>query len=345
MSIGGTGVGGTAQPPQIRESETNSFTEVTKKNILAMLPPDSLEVIPFTQRAYDETFKYKAESGKPSLHNLLALRTAAFSQDLPEEAWQPSYQALLDSLPPELREQLEQEGLKQLAQRDPDLTELNGLLVLMAKGFAALQAVLQPPAPNSPDEQDLLQNLALPHVVLRAVIDQADTILNDAKGSLNAAGANNPDYEPISDYVSQLSEDVNELNSQRQILVSGGDPSAVKQTMMDISSDLARLGAAFERTSPGGGDFQIIGQALQALSVVSSAWALEYGSPSLLLAFNLATTGISASDSGIGLIGGALNTALDSITDGLLSAIFQGAGAQLAEMEDLYNSLAQLRDT
>ena len=341
MGIGGTGIGGTSQPPQIRESETTAFTEIMKKNILAMLPPDSLEVIPFTQRSYDEAFKYKSEAGKPSLHPLLSLR-AGLPETIEEEVWQPVYQSLVDSLPQDVKEQLEQEGLKPFGDRDPGFVAFNSLLILISKGVGWLESVTQPVAPSSQDELNFLQNLALPYVALNAVVDQSQSLLSDAQSYLDNVGPNYPQYDTVANYLGQIKDDVAELNAQKELLQQGQTSPDIQQKMTDLSADFSRLSAQFQQT--GSGDFQIIGARLQALSLVSSAWALNYGSSSLLFSLASATTGISGSDSDLGVVGDASNTAVDSLLDGLLSSISTGSGTQLQEMDDLYNALAQLRD-
>ena len=58
--------GGPTQPPSIKESEAQAFVEVTKKYVMAMVYDSMAEVIPFTQREYDEVFKYRAESDRPT---------------------------------------------------------------------------------------------------------------------------------------------------------------------------------------------------------------------------------------------------------------------------------------
>lgn len=342
MGIGGTGVGGTSQPPQIRESETTAFTETMKKNVLAMLPADSLEVIPFTQRSYEEFFKYKSESGRPSLHSLLSLRTGSFPESIKDEVWQPIYQSLLNSLPPEIKEQLEQEMLKPFGERDPVFVELNSLLILVSKWIGWVEAGIQPIVPDSADERAYLLNLALPYIALRGVVNQTESVLEDAQSYLDALGPNYSQYDTVTSYISQIKNDLSELNALRELLEKGQDTPEIRQKILDISIDLARLSDQFQRT--GSTEFLILGNTLEALALVSAAWALDYGSPSLLLSLTLATIGISSANSDLGLVGETYDTILDWLLDGLLSSILTGPGVQLEEMDELYNALVQLRD-
>lgn len=343
MPITGAGLGGGNQPPLIRDSETTAFVEVMKKNVLAMLPADTMEVIPFTQRTFDELFKYRSEPGKPSLHALLNARTAGAFQDVPKEQWEPAYQSLLNKLPPEIQEGLEQEALKPMSERSPEYSELNSFLMFIAKGLGWLESALQPIAPNSGAEKDFMLNLILPYVALRGVLDQTNGIFADIQARLDEVGPNEPGYDTVVSNLSQVQQDVAELNQLRKSLEKDGNNPEIKQRMTDISNDLMRISAFLHREG-GCGEYKILGNITETLSLVSQAWAMEYGSPSLFLSLDTVFTGISNSDSGLGIWGNALGTVLNAILDGLLISTSTGPRVQLEEMYELYQSLAELRD-
>jgi len=339
---GGTGVGGSAQQPQIRESETTAFTETMKKNVLAMLPADTVEVVPFSQRTYDELFKYRSEPGKPSLHPLLGLRSAGVSKEVKEEGWQENYESLLQHLPTDIKQQLEQENLKLVKERDPDFSELNALLVLVAKMEVWLEAALQPPAANSGAEKDLMHNIALPYIALRGADAQSGEIFKSIETALQAIGPNDPRFEGVNHVLTEVQGDLKALHAQRGQLEQGEESPQLKQRMSDLASDLTRLSGQFEAS--GGGDFQLIGHTLRALAQVASAWASHYGSASLYLSVDQGASKLSSAESGLGVLGSSANALLEALVGGLLEAIPSGGGAQLEEMEQLHQELAQLKE-
>lgn len=340
---GGTGVGGGVQQPQIEESKAQAFVEVMKKNILAMLPPDTLEVIPFSQRAYDETFKYKTEAGKPMLHPLLFLRTSDFPELIKEEIWKPTYQQLINLLPDDIRGWLYNEMEKPLEQRDVDAQSFNELLMFTAKTLCWLGEASKPIKPNSPEEAFYLVNLALPYIALRTGIKNTEDIIKMSVTFLEAIGPNHPSYDTFKHYLSQLGSLTDELNALRKELEGGNESPEIKRRMKEIANSIATLLQQFIKESRSE-DFQILRSTMQALSVLTGAWALTSGSPSLMISLFIATIGLTKGESSLGVLPEAYNTIIDAIIEGLVSMVVFGSKAEIEELNDLINQLNELKN-
>ena len=212
---GGTGVGGTAQPPQIRESETTAFVEGMKK-FIAMVPGDTLEVIPFTQREYEEVFKYRSEPDRPLLHPLLNLRFANVPEFVEEETWQPIYDDLVKNLPTDIKNWFAEEMEKPLDQRDIVAVVLNQLLEITAKGIGWLMTVTQPVPPNSPAEAYMQINAALPYFALEAILFQAQEVLDHAKEQIALIGPNDPNFNALTNLINEMTSIITELNDLKK---------------------------------------------------------------------------------------------------------------------------------
>lgn len=344
MGVGaGTGVGGTAQPPQIRETETQAFVENMKKNVLAMLPPDTLEVIPFSQAEYDTQFKYRTEADRPMILPLLHLRMTQAPEYIEEETWQPIYNELVKILPPGLRRRLHVEMLKPFLDRDPGFVALNQMLTEAAKTVAWLEKATQPIEPNSPAEAYALLNAALPFVALRGCISQAETILEVSEAWLHAMGPNYRDHDIIMSFLTKVNESLREINELRKEAEKGNNSPEVKARFIEMANILDGLYKQFQ-TSGKGNELEILGTTLHSLAVVSAAWAVTSGSPSLLIALSIATTGLETGESGTGVFGEGFSEIVDTIINGFLATVSFGPRAELNEMKDLYNELAQFKD-
>lgn len=343
MGISGTGVGGTAQPPQIRESETQAV-ELMKKNVLAMLPPDTLEVIPFTQREYDEVFKYKSEADRPMILPLLYLRFAITEEvKTKEDAWQTIYEALVRAMPESLQKWLKEEMEKPFAGRDPNWVVVNNLLTASAKTAAWLEAAAAPMAPDSPAEANYLLNITLPFVAMRALIGQSESVLARAESWLGEVGPNYPHYDILHNTLDQMSGWIDTLNVLRQEVENGNRTPTVMQRLTDAASKINTLKETFQHAVVGN-ELQIVAPTLNALAVVSSAWALSSGSPSLLLASTIASTGLSENNNASGVQGEAYSTLVNTLLDGLHGSFLSGPRAEHDELQDLYNSLDAMRE-
>ncbi len=332
----GSGVGGSPQPPQIRESETTAFTEVNKA-LLALVPADTYEVRPFFERSDHELFKYKAESGHPTLHPLLFLRAGA-AEDLPDGSWKAAYDELLDFLPPDVKARLTWELQQPAANRDADYTALNEVLTMVAKGLGWLETVSRPTDPSSPAAALRVMNSALPYVAAEAGIRQAAVVFNAVNISTN-----DPHYEVVTRCLTEGKSTVEDFSALLNEIKKGGDSPELRVKITLAADRLASLSEDFTAKGLDTTHGQL-GATLSALSTAALALSYGSGTPSLLISSSIALIGIETSASEAGLIGKALGQLLENTLDGVLNAIPSGVGAEIEELETLYGDLIVFRD-
>lgn len=343
MTSGAAGLGGgPPQPVTWRDLETQAYAEVTKKFVVGMVLDTLAEVIPFTHREYDELFKYRSESDRPTLHPLLYLRTGGPEPyRIEEERWQPAYQEMFDSLPDNVKDWMAFEMSKPFADRDPSYVIVNNLLTSVAKALAWLGKVTQPIEPNSQAAQNYIQNVAVPYIALRGVISQAETVLGFSQAWLNSVGPNYPGFDSISSYLTQAGEILSRFERLRSEVESGNTSGDVKQSLIETAFELDRLNSQYQTSTPGGG-LGILGTTLDSLATTAAAWALTSGSPSLLIGMAIATIGLTSDSSEAGFLGQSYSTLTGSLLDGVLNAFLFGPRAELEELNSLYNELAGL---
>jgi len=335
--------GGPTQPPTAWEAESQAFVEVTKKYVMGMTRDSMAEVVPFTQTEYDEVFKYKAESGRPTLHPLLFLRAgAAGGYELEEQNWQEHYQELLNELPANVKRLIEQEMNKPFQERDPDFVIVNSILKTTAMAIDWLATVTEPIQPNTRAEQNYFKSVALPFLALNAVSEQSEAVVDSAQAWLNLIGANHPHHDALHGLLADTKTALTALKNVRQRILSGDTGPEIRQGFLQIAHDFDRLYRGYQ-TAALGNDLFILGAQIQALATVTAAWSLKDGSQSLLLAHAIAARGLSTIESDIGIIGGTYTTAVDSLLEGVLSVFELGPKTEIAELTDVYHSLAELK--
>lgn len=342
MGVGsGTGVGGSPQPPQIREFQTTAFVENMKKTVLAMLPADTYEVIPWTQREQDEVFKYRSEAGRPMLHPLMFLR-ASLNPEIEERIWQPYYEALLDTFPSHIKERMTYEMTLPFAQRDTDYVVLNYVLSTTAKAIDWLLKTAHPIEPESGDATLFMLNMALPYVAMRGALAQTETILLAVAQWIQNEGANHIGYDKITAHLKELNTTIAEFNVLRGLIEQGENPPEVKNRLILIAERLHHLKSAFP-TLEASSQLLALGTSIETLSALASAWALSSGSLSLFISSEIALGKISNRESQLGILGDSLNKIFDTIVEGLLCNIATGPQTEVRELLSLYDELTRLK--
>lgn len=338
---GGTGLGGSPVPPQIRETETTAFNE-NMKEMIGMLPFGSSEIISWAELGKDEAFEYKTESGRPMLHPLLFLRTAPEMDTVDDELWKPIYDDLLDHLPPEIKEWLESELKLPFTDRDPDSVTTNHVLTFTAKAIGWLAVVNQPLEPNSPAAAYQIINSALPYIALQGIINQTEFAVESASTWLEDVGANHSHFDFYSSSISDISESVIELMTLNRETEHNLIREDVKSQLIETSNQLHELATDFNSHSIGN-ELHILGVQLDALATVSAALALSNGTPSLLIGTSIALIGLTNHASELNLFGQAYNSGLDAILGGVLDSFTFGPRAEMDELLSLLNDLESLK--
>lgn len=341
MVSGAQGMGGGPQlPPTIRESETRAFVEVTKKYILAMVSDSMNEVIPFTQREYDELFKYRSEASKPSLHGLLQVRSAG-PQPYGEkdESWQQVYQELFKELPDNVRGWLAWELNQPPLERDPDFVAVNQLVTAAAKLISWLSNVAPPVQINTPAAENLLRNVQLPYITLKNVLAQSETVLKEAGAWINSMGSNHVSHDVLSNLLGEMRGSLDFLQNLKQ-LIKEGPAAKVQEKFIQAAFELNRLSSAMQKTELGG-ELQILSTQLSALSKVVDAWAIGAAPSPLSIGAAIATIGLTSNE-GISFGGTNHKIALENLLNGIIGLINSSTQSALQEMQTLHNDLAAL---
>lgn len=339
---GGAGVGGGAQPPQIRESETTAFVETAKKNV-AMVHGDTLEVIPFTQAEYDQRFKYRSEPDRPTLHPLLHLRHGSLPELVGEEVALPLYEEFISLLPAEMSEELLRQNRLPFRERDPNFVALDQLLTATARAIVWLNGVTGPVEAGSPEEISNAWNLALPVIALRAGISQAESVCNTARLRLAEIGPNDPSYDSLVYVVGEFIALLPELQALFREIREGGDREALTLRFRQLAAQFDRLAARGENTGPEE-KLLILTATLENLAMISSAWALGLDSSPLLIGTYAACTGLSQDASEAGVLGAGFTSVVNGLVEGVLSIFSFGPLAELEELDALDHDLVDLRD-
>lgn len=325
---GGIGVSGGPIPPGIRESETQAFTEVEKKYVLSMLPADTMEVIPFTQFTYHETFKYDTSASKPLIMPLLFIRSSETESEA-STSWQQNFQDLVDNLPSPLKERFAEEGQKPFAERDPSFVALSNVLVGLAKAEAWLNGTGQPIEVGSPQESLWQQNVALPYLALQGAVLTGNDLSLLAESYLHAVGHGFEGFEAGISQLAELSEAINVLDG---LLSSWSQGGLTHENRMEAISLANTLGSLAERSA-----LLVLGNTLSSLESLAFAIGNDRISPSIVLGLAM----IQAQGE-TPLFGAAI----DRAAQGVLSAVFAmgsfGPRAELAELELLRMGLGEI---
>ncbi len=325
MGIGaGTGLGGGPVPPQIRENLTTAFVE-TNKAALAIMPPESYEVIAFTQQ--QKYGRQETMSNDPVLSSpLQQMRMANLQSEGGEDQdWKPMYEQLVTTLPPLIQEFLSAENNKPFSSRNTNFVALNNVLVGAAKFMSGIENASISPAPNTPAAIRNELNSQLPAIALQGAINNFGVLLSDAKSQLSDLGANFVGHDQASSQLNQLSTLLGAFDVLSKKAAAGED---VKQTFTALSH------ATHQLAQGGASEFGILGAMLGTLDIIAASFALENGSPTLLIASHLANLDQS----------GPLSSIIGGTVQGLQDSMGSGLRAQLGELNSLQSGLRALRD-
>lgn len=338
MATGAQGLGGgPSLPPTAWETQTQGINEVKKNEVLALVLDTMAEVIPFTKREYDELFKYKAESDRPTLHPLMFLRTSGLEPfRIPEDTWQPIFQELLDSLPDNVKGWLEWEMAKPFENRDPGYVMLYNVIAAIAKGIDWIDRANPPIRPNSPEAIDYINNTALPYFALNQALSQGQAVLDASQLWLSLAGPNYPHYDALSHILDQAGQLLDLLREVRRSAAEDRIDPETKSSLNALANSLDRLMEEYQKSSAR--ELHIFGTHLATLATLTRAQALDTATPALLIGLSAAFEGFSSDASGA--VRPSFDHLMDALLHGILSSVVLGPRAELQELQTLYNALA-----
>lgn len=323
MSIFGSGVGGNIggpQQPLQRDIEATAWTEVNKA--FAGLTKDTL-IVPFTKLG-GNVWKYESNANRPTLHPMESLRVSLTNPELIDESWMPFFENLIQQLPPDVKEAFNEQNKRSFEERNPSFVALNHLLIATAKILLWIENtnhLLAPDsiqvAPGTPLRQRTDEYQYLPYLAIQTAIADGETIYGSAFNYLSQLGPNNPYFDALLNFNSQLKEAFDALTTlSPEFANSSIDP---RTPQVHLAHALEAVNEIYHQSNLGD-DLQILGPTFKALAILSAAMALEQGSPALELGINIASIGLSASQSSSGFLGQALET----LSSGLSNVIEKG---------------------
>ena len=269
------------------------------------------------------------------------MRVSTEEAETDDTGWKQHLEELIETLPAEIKEIFVAENKKPFLERSLSYIVLSNTLLAASKAMGWVDGASVAPTPGSTAATQNDLNAILPYAALRGGIDQGMSILNDAQGYLDGLGANFIYCDKISHAMGELTNSMIELNQLRMEIEKEAIKEEVKTQIIRVAHDIGNINPLLSRDNPGN-DFQILGSLSNALAVVSSAFALNSDSASLLIGLRTAATGLRTEDSGTGVLGSTFSSIIDSVVKGLLGNLSYGTGAELAELNELKGDLYEL---
>lgn len=341
MTVGGFGpgnVGAGQQQPMQRDIETSAWAEAAKV-IAGLISPDQMRS--FVETNPQTTWKYSTEAGKPDLdHILTTIRMNLESLEGEETEWQALYREFIAMLPEAIQAELEYQMTLPLNEQRMEYIILNRIAVFFAMYMSWLTRVTAPKNPNSPEVRGSEINAGLPLLAMAGGISQADEIATQAREYLSVVGPNDPNYDAMSNALAEYESIHDEIRSLAQAIADGTDPNTLTDEFSDLANRIHLL--LTNVTNAGYGDqLQILIPSLQAMETLTAALSIENASPTLLLSFTTALTGINSSESAGGLIGPHLQQVMEGLIGGILSMVNFGTGGEIQDLQGLINDLVE----
>ncbi len=327
--------------PTPRSIEQTAREQVSRE-ILSILPAGSFKIIPFTQANFQQTWKYDTSASKPTLHPLLRLRLSKVAEFVEEEVWPVRYDELIERLPPAVKARLIFQNSKPFAERDIDYVILNNLIIFFAQTLDWIERASQSAPPDSPAEVYNNMNMVLPYIALEAIITKTETTIKEIAEYLENLGANYQHFDSLTNLVREFRVVHQNLKHIQEDLKTQPPPSDLNVRMKNLASRISRLNDEFQRTEFGEA-MTILRSTISAMTVITSAIALSYGSPPLLISLSMLSIGLHESESEAGIIGADLGNLINEVLNDVISFVSLGTGTELQEMQDLRDALIQFQ--
>lgn len=299
------------------ELEASAWAAVASQQIGKM--PNSDDVL-FSQINPQTTWKYNSTSSNPVLHPLTTLRMASSAPREPDQTWSGLYAKLLDYLPSDVRERLQQENQIPLEERSPEYSAFNRVLEKTAKAMAWLQGINEPMDPAAIALSHIPQNNALAATAFEGTVSHGKEVLSAAQDFINQIGPNAINHDKLLGIANQFQNVLQDLDDLGHPIGSN------KQSLSLLAEDLQTLSSQLHGVSFGN-DMQVLRTTVDVMALVTAALASKSAAPSLLLGLSIASTGLSETQSTGGVLSPAFTNAIGMLANGLLSTALPHADA------------------
>lgn len=331
MTSVGTGVGGNVGGPSIplqRDIEATAWTEVNKAalGIIADSIEKSFnEINPRYSTGYMGGFGYKTTAENPLLdHPLEAVRMSMAFNQATDEAWQLTYETLINQLPKDLLARLTTEGNKPFEQRRLSFVALDHLLLKTAKFLTQVQNLSQPWEIASLEETRTTLNILLPFAALKGAIANGNEIILAAQDFLINQGANYRYFDNFNSLLNDLQSPLALMEKVNQSLnhtEQGQLNPQARRAAEKAADQLATIASRLERISLGS-DLQMMIATVKSLEMIATSLSLpNIQTAPLFLALSLASIGLYSSESPIGLLGPNYASLINQLSQGLISGL------------------------
>lgn len=310
-------VGGSLPPAENRNTEFTA-QDLALKNLIGLLPGDTLEVVLFSQQSDETRFHYRSEPDRPTLPPIIHLRGGSAEMLSDGEDWLPFYEQLFQSLPEDIQKKITANALLPQELQDTELNELSSYLTNLAQIASALQTEGGEALTQIQGELQA-EFVLLPFIAARGAVSTGNQVLETLQLSETA-------FTPEQTRVMQtLQYALGALNTLREQIEQGGLTEELLGQLEGLSNTLEQFSH-----EPKGEGMTLAHATLGTLSVVVNTMLSQ--TPSLAL-----SSAMLASGNG-GLIDPELLDGMDtlfSLIDQHYPTGVEGELAQLASIQEM----------
>lgn len=168
-------VGGSLPPSENRDPALTA-QGLALKNLIGLLPGDTLEVVLFSEQSDEARFHYRSEPDRPTLPPIIHLRGSSTDTLSESEEWLPFYEQLFQSLPEKIQKKITANALLPKELQDIDLNELNSYLTNLAQ-IANSMATSGGEALTQIQQELQTEFILLPFIAARGAVITGNQIL------------------------------------------------------------------------------------------------------------------------------------------------------------------------
>lgn len=277
-------------------------------------------IVPFTQMQ-NPSKNYQATPDRPLLDlSLINARVLLRPNGDATPEPGPLYQSIIALLPRELQESFQNPPLTA-----PLLIAMDKVFQGVANTLSVYDALAVPPPLDSPAESNGIAFNRLPETLSKSFTSLGNQLLPALNDSLENIGRNDPNYDSLSNLLNQTRESFSGFQNLLAALGESPPPSNINDLKSQVSDDVNRLNSLYN-SKDNGSDLTILKSFLNALTLLSSALTTTKGNPSVMLAASFGNIGIESSKSAGGTLGPGLATINQSVANGL-NALYSPNGS------------------